>query len=484
MIVEGTDENLNSAAEAVNTTLGSDTAVQLSKLSAVTYESDISDITDAKSVSEEQNGEDSPPDCGSKCENNVKQESEPNTTDLSTTVPSRVKIKQVKTAARNSRKRQKETKSPQTEKKEAEGSLCDDSMEVNIDEASQLNISTVTISFEDFVRSQSKVEEEIKDDKAKDCDGESATEVEESKHFNVTKCKAGVSPVVPSAQISPRTVTIQAEVHEVSPKQEAAKAVGKVASIFKKKNASNSPAEIVSSPHMKEHQSPTLSSTTKQKSNVVLQEEDLELAVIESESTPKCSEAERKQFMAAFKQPSLDGAKTKPVKNQGKQKPAEEEAVEAADKTTEEEFVIVPSDDDQGSQNNKAAKRKPTKRGRRKVKDVKEAASPAGPAVEETRVTIVEAEDKKEEPPTSTRPSAPALRRSRREAVLRQTPETTKTSPVKKTRSQKESKEDVAAVLPEDSPVNMSTAKRRRSKHGVFVAQMVSPPNVKESPIR
>ncbi|XP_037544266.1 ATPase family AAA domain-containing protein 5 [Nematolebias whitei] len=480
MIVEGTDDN--SAVEAVSSTLGRDTAVQLSKLSAVAYESDISDLADAKSVSEEQNEEDSPPDCGSKCENNVKQETEPNTTELSTTVPSRVKIKQVKTAARNARKRQqKETKSPQTEKKEAEGSLCDDSMEVNMDEASQLNISTVTISFEDFVRSQNKVEEGLKDDKAKDCDGESSTEVEESKHLDVTKCKGGVSPVVPSAQISPRTVTIQAEVHEVSPKQEAAKAVGKVASIFKKKNASNSPAEIVSSPHIKEHHSPTLSSTTKQKSNVVLQEEDLELAVIESESTPKCSEAERKQFMAAFKQPSLDGAKTKPVKSQGKPKPAEEEA---ADNTTEEEFVTVPSDDDQGSQNNKAAKRKPTKRGRSKAKNVKEAASPAGSAAEETPVIIIEAEDKKEEPPVSSSPSAPALRRSRREAVLRQTPETTKTSPVKKTRSQKESKEDVAAVLPEDSPVNMSTAKRRRSKHGVFVAQMVSPPNAKESPIR
>lgn len=486
MIVEGTDENMNSAVEAVCTTLGSNTAVQLSKLSAVTYEPDISVVTDAKSVSEEQNGGDSPPDCGSKCENIVKQETEPNTTELSTTVPSRVKTKQVKVAARNAKKRQqKETKSPQPEKKEAEGLLCDDSIEVNMDEASQLNLSTVTISFEDFVRSQNKMEEDIKEGKAKGCDGDNSTEVEESnsKHLDVTKCKDSVSPVTPSAQISPRTVTIQAEVHEVSPKQEAAKAVGKVASIFKKKNTSNSPAAIVSS-HIKEHQSPTISPTTKQKSNVVLQEQDLELAVIESESTLKCSEAERKQFMAAFKQPSLDGSKTKLVKSQGKQKPAEEETEEAADKKSEEEFIIVPSDDDQGSQNNKAAKRKPTKRGRNKVRDEKEAASPAGSAAEETHVTIVEAEDNKEEPLVFSSPSAPTLRRSRREAVLRQTPETTKTSPVKKTRSQKESKEEVAAVLPEDSPVNVSTAKRRRSKHGVFVAQMVSPPNAKGSPIR
>ena len=74
---------------------------------------------------------------------------------------------------------------------------------------------------------------------------------------------------------------------------------------------------------------------------MVLQEEDLELAVLESESTPKCTVVERKQFMAAFKQPSLDGSKPKPVKSQGKQKqPGEKNSDAAADKVAEEDSVI------------------------------------------------------------------------------------------------------------------------------------------------
>ncbi|XP_017277479.1 ATPase family AAA domain-containing protein 5 isoform X2 [Kryptolebias marmoratus] len=482
VIVEETEENQKSPADSVSTyrILGSDTAALLSKLSAETCNSDISDITDAKSVGDEQNESGSPPESGSKSENNVKQETVPNTTELSPTVPSRVETKRVKKAAQNARKRQqKEAKCPEPEERGAEGSLCDDGMEVNMAEASQLNSSTVTISFEDFVRSQNKMEEDVKDDK--DNKGKSSTEAEESnpEHLDVPKSEDDTSPVVPSVQISPRTVTIQAEVHAVSAKQEAVKAAGKVASIFKRRKGSNSPAEIVSSPHTKdEHQSPALSPSVKRKSNVVLQEDDLELAVIESESTPKCSEAERKQFMAAFKQPSLDGNKTKPVKSQGKQKQAEEKTVEAADQTTEDSVVIVLSDN-QISQNNTPTKKKPAKSGRSKAKVEKEAvtASPAATAVDKT-------EDKEEGPPVTSSPSGLALRRSRREAVRRQSPETPAASPVRKTRRQKETKEAAAVVSLEDSPRNMSTPKTRRSKYGVFVAEMVCPQNVKESPIR
>lgn len=472
IIVEDERENKNSTADAVSSTLSSGTAAQLSKLSAVSSESDISDITDAKSVSDEQNEGGPLSEVGSISENIVKQETVPNTTELSPTVPSKNKIKQVKTAARNAKKRpQKETKCCEPEENKAEGSLCD-SMEVSMDEASQLNSSTVTISFEDFVRSQNKMEEDIKDVKTKDHVGKNTTEAEKlnPEQLDVPKPKDCMSP---SVQISPRTVTIQAEVH--ASKQEAFRAVGKVASIFTKKKGSSSPAEIVSSPQV----SPT-PPNVKQKSNVVLQEEDLELAVIESESTPRCSEAERKQFMAAFKQPSLDGSKTKAVKSQGKQKQGEEKTVEAADKTTEDDVIVTPGDH---ISQNKETKKKP-KRGKSKVKAETEAvaASPAGAALEET-VPILE-DDKKDNPPVTSSPSVPTLRRSRREPVLSQTPETTPASPVRKTRRQKDSKEAEAAVVPEDSPVKLSTPKTRRSKHGVFVAQMMYSPNAKESPIR
>ena len=72
-----------------------------------------------------------------------------------------------------------------------------------------------------------------------------------------------------------------------------------------------SPTQVESSPpNQNNDDSPAAALPVKRKSNVVLLEEDLELAQVDSQSTTtaKCSQAERKQFMSAFKQPSLDGA--------------------------------------------------------------------------------------------------------------------------------------------------------------------------------
>ncbi|KAF7221111.1 ATPase family AAA domain-containing protein 5 isoform X1 [Nothobranchius furzeri] len=440
-IVQETSKNDDSAAGAVSGsgTLGSDTAALLSKR----VESGTFGNVEAKVVSDEQN-----PDKGSSRENCVQLRMS-DTAELSPAVP----VKKVTSAARKSKKkRQKETKQKEPEENESERSLCDVSMEVNQDESSLLNSSMVTISFEDFVRSQKRTEEEMNEDKSQEEDFKVSAETQES---NSEKLDASKAEVVP-AQVSPRTVTIQAEVYVVSAKQ-------KVASIFNRRKASSSPVEIV------EDETPAPASTVKRKSNVVLQEEDLELSVIESESTPKCSEAERKQFMAAFKQPSLDGSKAKAVKSQPKQKPGEEKTSEAAGG----DVVISPSVE-HVTQENEAAEKKPTRRGRRKAKDEKEAV-PSSPAASVEETVLI---DKEEEPPID---SAPALRRSRREAAVRNTPETTQTSPVRKSRRLKESKD---AASPQDSPVKKSTPKTRRSKHGVFVAEMVGPPDAKESPIR
>ncbi|MEQ2185005.1 hypothetical protein GOODEAATRI_013743 [Goodea atripinnis] len=362
------------------------------------------------------------------------------------------------------------------EEKEAERSPCDVSMDVSLDETSLLNSSTVTISFEDFVRSQNKTEEDIEDDKGEEDDGKNLEKADElnDEPLDIPKAEDSVGPF----QVSPRTLTIQAEVHAVSPKQNTVRAVGKVASIFTRKKGATSPAGSAASPTDDSRQLPSGSSTIKRRSNVVLEEEDLELAVIESESTPKCGLAERKQFMAAFKQPSLDGSKAKPVKSQSKQKQAEEKTVEAADKADEEEDVSVPSAE-QGSQDSKASKGKSVKRGRSKAKAKPEAVntSPAASTVKETEVTD---EDEEEETPITSTPTVPALRRSRRETVVRKSPENTPTTPVRKTRRQKESKE---ATSPQVSPAKMSTPKTQRSRHGVFVVEMVCPPDASESPI-
>uniref|UniRef100_A0A672G685 ATPase family AAA domain containing 5a n=1 Tax=Salarias fasciatus TaxID=181472 RepID=A0A672G685_SALFA len=331
-------------------------------------------------------------------------------------------------------------------------------MEASPDEESPLNSSTVTISFEDFVRSQSEEKSDEENTKI-------TTSVEgkvDGDQVDTGSAEENVESGEPSVQVSPRTVTIQAEVHVVSPKQESIKTVGKLASIFNQRKKTNSPMQVVSADSA--GQQPPCP-FVKRKSNVVLQEEDLELAEIESESTPKCSEAEKKQFMAAFKQPSTDGSKTKPVKSQVKQKQLEENAVEAEDNPAVPPAVDKVVETPKESPETPA---KPSRRGRNKAKEGKET------------VTTPDAADKQDEPTVAS--SVQPVRRSRRETAGRKEPETKQRS-VRTASKQNESEGDVAIAEPLDSPVTVSTPKTRKSKRDVFVAEMMSPPDAKGSPI-
>ncbi|XP_069005351.1 ATPase family AAA domain-containing protein 5 [Embiotoca jacksoni] len=463
LVVEEPHESKDSAAKAVSgvEVLGSDTAALLAQLSAeACVTAGLSEMNASQTASDEE---------GSKCGKRIQLKPTPNTTELSPVDEAKL----VRTAARGARRRQlQEADHSEPEGKEAESSLCDTSMEVNADEASQLNNSTVTISFEEFVRSQSQ-------DDIKVIPDESKTEGVEmdSDQMDNFKAEGNVRCGEPSVQVSPRTVTIQAEVHTISPKQEAA--LGKLASIFNRRKRPNSPAEVISSPRTEGAHQPPPPLTFKRKSNVVLQEEDLELAVLESQSSPKCSDVEKKQFMSAFKQPSLDGSKTRSVKSQTKQKQPEEKILDAADKDAEEDTVIPPSVEQSpaASHQNKEAKKKPARRSRKTTKEEKEAltTSPAA-AVEETVATVIDVDEK---PPVTA-----GVRRSRREAAVTRAPETTPTTPVRKTRRQNESKDAVTPAVCLDSPVEMSTPKTRKSKHCVFVVEMVCPPDAEESPIR
>ncbi|XP_056263581.1 ATPase family AAA domain-containing protein 5 isoform X2 [Pseudoliparis swirei] len=534
-VVEKRHDSRDSADEAIGSCglLGSETAALISQFSAEAC------AAATKTVSVEQFEEDGP-----KCGNNVKLNPLLTGIELSPIVPSKDKAKQVKTVARNSRK----AKHSEPEK-EKESSLCDVSMEVDVDEVSVLNNSTVTISFEDFVRSQSrgKGEEDTEDERGRGDESKISTEAEEmdTDQLAIPKAKESVASYQSPFQVSARTVTIQAEVHVISPKQEAAMAGGKLASIFTRRKGSMSPA---SSPRLEaEHQLPSSSLTVKRKSNVVLQEEDLELFVLESESMPKCSVVERKQFMAAFKQPSQDGSKCKTVKSQSKQKQPGDKAGDDADKVAEdvdaippsveqvpatsqkykvvkkrparkgkkkareedEAAITIPSDADDAippsveqvpatSQEDKVVKKRPARKGKRKAKEEDEAAitipsDDDAAAVEETVAAVGDVDDEIEEIRITSTPSIPAVRRSKREAVVREAPELIPTSSIRKTRKCNESKDEAAAAAAaaaapsastNDSPANMSTQKRRRSKRTVFVAEMVCPPDTKESPIR
>ncbi|XP_038132575.1 ATPase family AAA domain-containing protein 5 [Cyprinodon tularosa] len=454
-IVEETQESKDLTVAGCRGALGSDTAALLSKLEADACESGIPGI--CKTVCNKQMGKESPPESDPKFEKSGIPDSKLNTTSLSP----KVEVKAVKKAPRKTRKiQQNETKHPEPEEQKAEKSPCD----ISEDKTSQLNSSTLTISFEDFVRSQNKTE---KDDQGEE-DGKNTGKVEEvnNEQMDIPKAEDAVCPL----QVSPRTLTFKAEVHAVSPKQETTKAFGKLASIFTRRKGAVSPAESAPPPAEEGRLLPAASSATKRRSNVVLQEEDLELSVIESESTPKSSEAEKKQFIAAFKQPSLDGSKTKPAKSQSKQKQTEE-------KTAEEEDASG-SPADRGSEDTKASKKKSAKQRRKKVKDTEEEIHSSPPAVKETQITA------EEEPSNTSTPTVTALRRSRRETVVRKSPENPPTTPVRKTRRQNESKKAGNPPSPQESPKKMSTPKTPRSKHGVFVAEMVCPPDAKESPIR
>ncbi|KAM9745967.1 ATPase family AAA domain-containing protein 5 [Menidia menidia] len=486
-IVEESDKSKNSTTDALRGygIVGSDTAALLSKISAEACgEGKTSELTDSKSVRDERAQRDKPKvDCPVS-EDDVKCDPAQNTTKLSPILSARKNVRQVKTSVRLLGERQQnEQKHPEPEGTKAESSLCDANTE---EETSQLNSSTVTISFEDFVRSQNpdNMEEDINDEKSKIGGGGIIVEAEEldSEQLDIPKVEGNDSSMVPAVQISPRTVTIQAEVHVVSPKHEAVKALGKVASIFNRRKGTHNPAEIVS-PSLTDAGNPV-----KRRSNVVLQEEDLVLAVLDCESTPKSSEAERKQFMAAFKQPSTEGSKAKPVKSQGKQKQTEEKVLDNSDKVTEEGSVIPPCAEE-ATQEHNPAKKKSAKKGRRKPKNESDtvATTSAGTAVEETVAAVIEVDDKMEEPPASNSVlSAPAVRRSRREAVVKQTLQTAPTTPARKTRKRNELSEDSVAgsVSAQDSVVCMSTPKTRKSKHGVFVAEILCPTDAEESPIR
>lgn len=371
--------------------------------------------------------------------------------DLSPIVPSMDKAKKVQSDVPYAWRKQ------QQEEIETESTLCDISMEVNVDETSHLNSSTVTISFEEFVRSQNQ---DINEENMVNDIPAGTKEMDRNPEENACSGE-------PVLQGSPQTVTVHAEVHVVSPTLDA-EAAKKVASIFNRKKGATSSTEPILPGRMEaRHRQPSSAPLLKRKSNVVLEEEDLELAVLESESTPKCTDIERKQFMAAFKQPALDGSKNKPGKNQGKAKQLIEKVEDVIEK--EADSASPPLAEEAPLVSKKAAKNKLARKGQKK--DENETVSTSLTPAKKLVPTV----DGGKTIPVSSTPSTPpssAVRRSARGAVIRQT--STPETPIRRPRQPSESKS--AAVH--------SPAKIRKSKHGVFKAEMVCSPDVEQSPIR
>ncbi|XP_035414749.1 ATPase family AAA domain-containing protein 5 isoform X1 [Cygnus atratus] len=199
--------------------------------------------------------------------------------------------------------------------------ISDSSFDADTDKALQVNSSTITVSFEDFLRSQGEYNVDHVEEGTKPILDNSVTATEMDKSGSTSdpeKCEE-------SQQVPLRTVTVLAQVHSIPPKlaplHREQKGSMKIASIFLKQKGCIGEKE--SSPPLLESEQ-TEHITQKRKSNVVIEEEELELAVLETTGSDplktKSALEERHQFMKAFRQPTSDVIKSGVKKAPGKPK--------------------------------------------------------------------------------------------------------------------------------------------------------------------
>ncbi|KAM4822957.1 ATPase family AAA domain-containing protein 5 [Urocitellus parryii] len=190
---------------------------------------------------------------------------------------------------------------------EIESTTNDANSSDHVTETAHLNDCTITVSYEEFLKShkENKVEQ-IPDSTMSIClPSETVEEIGPSGYISESEnCEI-------SQLMRFKTVTVLAQVHPIPPKR-----TKKIPPIFlkqKKFEMENS----LSDPENEQ-------TVQKRKSNVVIQEEELELAVLEAGSSeavkPKCTLEERQQFMKAFRQPASDAIKNGVKKSSDKQK--------------------------------------------------------------------------------------------------------------------------------------------------------------------
>ncbi|XP_069338370.1 ATPase family AAA domain-containing protein 5 [Eulemur rufifrons] len=184
----------------------------------------------------------------------------------------------------------------------------------NVTKVAQLNDNTITVSYEEFLKShrENKVEQ-IPDSTMSICvPSETVEEIVKGGYIGDTEnCEI-------SQQVHFKTVTVLAQVHPIPPKK-----MGKIPQIFLKQKQ----LEMENSLSDPENEQ----TIQKRKSNVVIQEEELELAVLEAGNSevvkPKCTLEERQQFMKAFRQPASDALKNGVKKSSDKQKDLNEKSL-------------------------------------------------------------------------------------------------------------------------------------------------------------
>ncbi|XP_076865224.1 ATPase family AAA domain-containing protein 5 isoform X2 [Brachyhypopomus gauderio] len=366
---------------------------------------------------------------------------------------------------------------------ELEQSLPDAALGVRVNEASMPNHSTITVSFEDFLQSQKEEENSA---------------VPESDAVNGPKSdQNGSDEAIGAPHVSPRTLTVLAEVHPISPNHDSAKSPElRIASIFSRSKKESQLKNLKTPTSSNQSESADVLLDLKRKSNVVIHEEDLELFVVESNSSAKCTKEESKQFMNAFKQPHLDGAKGKCTKVSGTPKEAQEKVPELKEKEPEEKIdknpdvTMVQSMDQKKSVSVKKKDRKSVKKS---SKDSSEDVSISTQKQEEEAVllsaqkhqelsTSVELNMESEYTEEENRQNAREVRRSTRQHTHKQTASVSKRTPSPRKTTNQEKAEDSTASQEQPSPV--STPTTHRAKKSVYRAEMLSPLDKRQSPIR
>ncbi|TSK31320.1 ATPase family AAA domain-containing protein 5 [Bagarius yarrelli] len=382
------------------------------------------------------------------------------------------KCRSKKSAVR--RKRNASVSQRETCNAEQDQSLHDASMEVNVDESSLLNCSTVTVSFEEFLQSQMQNKDEMS------ADSKSDTCAAESSELN-----SYTDASEPVAAESPKTLTVQAEVHPISPDHEMVRGPQlKVASIFtrnKKDSQFKDGKKSSNTPQTNTDILPDL----KRKSNVVLLEDDLEIAVVESSSTSKCTQEERKQFMNAFKQPGLDGSKGKAGKSSSKSKTAKENESETPQPEKEPDGTEPDATMPERNTEQQKAEDGGKKRGKKSLKKRQTDQSEEAPIEQkhDELPTLVESDKTTETVDESDKQTVKDLRRSTRGHIRTQAAcEPEKNSSSRKTRSR--DKAQTSAACHQDDVAQVCTPKSHRHKKSVYRAEMLSPLHKQGSPIR
>ncbi|XP_027738203.1 ATPase family AAA domain-containing protein 5 [Empidonax traillii] len=368
---------------------------------------------------------------------------------------------------------------------ESDAAPGDSSFEAPPDDGtSQVNNCIITVSFEDFLKSQGENNAE-EDTKPAVDRGDSVGDPE--------KCEE-------SQQLPLRTVTVLAQVHSVPPKlpplHREQKGSRKIASIFLKQKARGGEKE--GSPPLLDCEH-TEQVAQKRKSNVVIQEEELELAVLETAGgdslKPKCTLEEKHQFMKAFRQPASEGTKSGAKKAAGKQKQGsakpskEKEGPEDAIPSNKRLESGIPEDhvdrythsSPKSSRTKAKRSRKVQKKGNRKRKGSETKETPVSgtsncKGEEDSGADFLTVENTSDVIILSS-PKVNKLRRSLRQQKI----QTSTNITPKKAR--------IRAALPADelSPLQASTPKASRQpsrKSNLYKAEVITVPSDGNSPIR